>query len=147
MLCKWNFYEGNSFLTFYHSINWACKLKISLIVLCRFSDIADKKRKIANSFWTTNSENMFSKVAKPIEMWVIDALKRLKNVKVFLCNDIDHIISKICRISRQYKFPALNQRRNSVYLEKLRFCYKRQNEKCKCIINRILILCLQLQLY
>ena len=55
--------------------------------------MADKKRKIADSFRNSSYENKLSKVVKLIAEWVIndifkDVLKREKNDKLFLCNDI-----------------------------------------------------------
>ena len=55
--------------------------------------MADKKRKIADSFRNSSYENKLSKVVKLIAEWVIkdifkDVLKLEKNDKLFLCNDI-----------------------------------------------------------
>ena len=77
------------------------------MVLFSFSDMADKKKKIANSFWKTSNENKLSKVVKSIERWVMDTWKREKKKskdETFLCNDIAQIIREICVISRRQLF-------------------------------------------
>ena len=71
--------------------------------------MTDKKIKKAISLRSTNYENKFSKVVKPIEIWVMNALKCEKeNDKVFHCNDITQIINEICGISRR---SFLNEKR------------------------------------
>lgn len=51
------------------------------MLLC-FSDVADKKRKIADSFRNSSYESKLSKVVKLIAAWVIDVFKDvLKRVK------------------------------------------------------------------
>ena len=56
-------------------------------MLSCFSDIADIAE---NSFQNTNDGNKLSKVVKLMERWIMDALKRDKIDKVFLCSDISH---------------------------------------------------------
>ena len=56
-------------------------------MLSCFSDIADIAE---NSFQSTNDGNKISKVVKLMERWIMDALKRDKIDKVFLCSDISH---------------------------------------------------------
>ena len=69
-----------------------------------FSDMADKKRKIANSFRNTRYETKLSEVVKSIENWVMDDLSMKKKMAGFLCNDMAQIIRKICGISKRQIF-------------------------------------------
>ena len=57
--------------------------KFLLTLLYHLFDIADKKRKRANSFPNTGYHKTLSKVVKPIERWVM---------KDFICKDITQII-------------------------------------------------------
>ena len=53
------------------------------------SDMIDKNKKIANSFWSTNCVNKLSELGKSAKWWVVNALKCEKEMhKVFHCNDI-----------------------------------------------------------
>ena len=45
------------------------------MVLSCFSDMADRKRKIANSFQNASHENKFSKVVKSVQIWMMDGVK------------------------------------------------------------------------
>ena len=56
----------------------AVNFKLSVTVLSCLFDITDKKRKIANTFQNKSYENKLSKVVKPIERQVINALKDIK---------------------------------------------------------------------
>ena len=51
-------------------------------------------------------ENMLSNVIKSIERYVMDALKREKIDKFFICYDLAQIVSKICGISRKQDFTS-----------------------------------------
>ena len=63
------------------------------MVLSCLSDMAHKKRKIANSFRNISYENKLPKVVKLNKRWVMDASKRYINDKV--------LYSEICGISRR----------------------------------------------
>ena len=62
--------------------------------------MANKKRKIANSFRNTSYEHKLSAVVKSIQRWVMDVLKRGKNEKVL----ISEMIWEICGISKAQFF-------------------------------------------
>ena len=69
--------------------------------------MADKKKEEKNYkfFSKYNQESRPSKAVKPIEIWVMYFLKFEKeNDKVFHCNDIAPIKSKICSISERQNF-------------------------------------------
>ena len=57
--------------------------KFILILFSHLFDIADKKRKRANSFPNTSYQKTPSKVVKPVEKWVM---------KDLICKDITQII-------------------------------------------------------
>ena len=65
------------------------------MVISYLSDMADKKKKVANSFRNTSYKNNFSEAGKSIERWAMDALKSKKEKdKVFHCNDLARVISE-----------------------------------------------------
>ena len=76
------------------------KIEPSLTVLSCFSDMSDKNRKIANSFWNTSYENKLSKIGREMGNGCIKTWK--KKDKVFLCNDITQVIKVISEISEIY---------------------------------------------
>ena len=71
-------------------------------MLSRFFDMADRKRKIANSFRNTSYENKLSKVDQ--ERGNFCPKREKKNYKIFHCNDIAQIIIEIYVFSRRQIF-------------------------------------------
>ena len=82
--------------------------------------MADKTKKLANSFWNTCSKSMLSKEVISIKWQVMDTLKWEKR-QFFTCSNIAQITSEICVISRRPIFdikiepdPYQNRERESI---------------------------------
>ena len=76
-----------------------------MIALSYFSEIVDKKRKIANYFRNASYENKLSEVVKLIAKWVVHVIKLWKkDQNAFLWIDIALVISDICGNSRRQIF-------------------------------------------
>ena len=72
-------HEWSDFLRFYK----LSESKDSLIVLSCLSDMADKTRKVVNSFPNASYKDKLSKVIKSIDSSVINAVKRKKQNEKF----------------------------------------------------------------
>ena len=76
-----------------------------MIALSYFSEIVDKKRKIANYFRNASYENKLSEVVKLIAKWIVHVIKLWKkDQNAFLWTDIALVISDICGNSRRQIF-------------------------------------------
>ena len=57
-------------------------------MLSCFSNMANKKRKMTSSSWNTSCGNKHSKVAKSVEGWIIEALRREEKLTKFFFTNI-----------------------------------------------------------